>query len=177
MDQQRFAGFWRRVLAYMIDSVLLGLVGLVLFLPALGLLGMNIALEESEAFHQIDGMEIAIILSFLFGIVTVTLAKWLYYAVMESSSRGATIGKLVLGLRVTNLKGGRVSFGRATGRYFAKYLSGGTLGLGYLMAAFTQQKQALHDIVAGCLVVLGREANAKEDPHGVIDPESEGITR
>jgi uncharacterized RDD family membrane protein YckC len=83
----------------------------------------------------------------------VGVAGWLYFALMESSAKGATLGKMALGLRVTDLSGNRISFGRATGRYFGKIVSGMIFSIGYIMAGFTQQKQALHDIMAGCLVV------------------------
>jgi uncharacterized RDD family membrane protein YckC len=78
---------------------------------------------------------------------------WLYYALMESSRHQATLGKAFMGLIVTDLKGDRISFARATVRYLAKWLSILTLSLGFLMAAFTTRRQALHDIVAGCLIV------------------------
>ncbi len=64
-----------------------------------------------------------------------------------------TVGKKILGLRVTDLNGNRVSFGRASGRFFGKIVSGFTLMIGYIMAGFTEKKQALHDMIAGCLVV------------------------
>jgi uncharacterized RDD family membrane protein YckC len=72
---------------------------------------------------------------------------------MESSSQQGTLGKMALGIKVTDMNGSRVSFGRATGRYFAKIISGLTFSIGYIMAGFTQQKQALHDIIAGCLII------------------------
>jgi uncharacterized RDD family membrane protein YckC len=72
---------------------------------------------------------------------------------MESSSRQATVGKMTLGLKVTDLAGRRISFARASGRYFAKYVSSMTLLIGYIMAGFTERKQALHDIIAGTLVI------------------------
>ena len=81
------------------------------------------------------------------------LLTWLYYAIMESSSKQATVGKMALGIVVTDLNGKRVSFGRATGRHFGKILSGLILGFGFIMAAFTEKGQALHDIIAGCLVL------------------------
>ena len=80
------------------------------------------------------------------------MLSWVYYAGLESSSMRATLGKKALGLQVTDLTGQQISFARATGRYFGKLLSALTLGLGYLMAAFTERKQTLHDIVASCLV-------------------------
>jgi uncharacterized RDD family membrane protein YckC len=73
---------------------------------------------------------------------------------MESSSKQATLGKLALGIVVTDLNGNRISFGRATGRYFGKIVSGMIFAIGYIMAGFTEKKQALHDMIASCLVVL-----------------------
>jgi uncharacterized RDD family membrane protein YckC len=81
------------------------------------------------------------------------MMSWIYYALLESSVWQATIGKKLLGLRVTDLAGNRISFARASGRFFGKILSGMILGIGFLMAGFTQRKQALHDILAGCLVL------------------------
>ncbi len=78
---------------------------------------------------------------------------WIYSATMESSTRQATLGKMALGIRVCDLQGRRLTFGRATGRHFAKFLSFLSVCIGYIMAAFTEKKQALHDLVAGCLVV------------------------
>ena len=83
----------------------------------------------------------------------VGLGEWLYYALMESSKFQGTVGKLVLGLIVTDDQYRPISFGRAVGRYFGKYVSGITLGIGFLMAASTTRKQCLHDIMAGTLVV------------------------
>ena len=72
---------------------------------------------------------------------------------MESSSKQGTVGKMILNLRVVDMLGNRISFGRATGRFFGKILSGLILNIGYIMAAFTEKKQALHDMLAGCLVI------------------------
>jgi len=60
---------------------------------------------------------------------------------------------MLLGIQVVDLEGRQISFGRASGRHFAKILSTIILMIGFLMALFTQRKQALHDIIAGCLVV------------------------
>jgi uncharacterized RDD family membrane protein YckC len=81
------------------------------------------------------------------------LAQWLYFAVQESGADQATIGKKLLGLKVTDIYGDRISFGKATGRYFSKIISALILLIGYIMAAFTDKKQALHDMIAGTLVV------------------------
>ena len=79
--------------------------------------------------------------------------KWLYYALLESSSWQATLGKKALGLEVTDLEGRRISFGRASGRFFGKIISAIILYIGFLMAGFTEKKQALHDMMAGTLVI------------------------
>ena len=79
-------------------------------------------------------------------------AGWIYEAAMENSSKQATLGKMALGLKVTDLEGRRISFARATGRHFAKIISKMILLIGYIMAGFTQRKQALHDMIAGTLV-------------------------
>ena len=81
------------------------------------------------------------------------LVQWLYYALMESSPKQGTLGKMAIGLKVTDLSGNRISFGRATGRYFGRILSGLILDIGFLMIVFTAKKQGLHDIIAGTLVV------------------------
>src|SRR6202035_5143373 len=78
---------------------------------------------------------------------------WLYYALLESSSWHATLGKMALRLQVTDLEGRRIGFGRASGRFFGKIISGMILYIGFLMAGFTEKKQALHDMMAGCLVI------------------------
>jgi len=83
----------------------------------------------------------------------IMVVPWLYWALMESSSHQATLGKMALGLNVTDLKGERLSFGRATGRYFGKFVSELILYIGFMMAGWTAKKQALHDIMAGTLVV------------------------
>jgi uncharacterized RDD family membrane protein YckC len=82
------------------------------------------------------------------------LGQWLYFAYLESGEKQATWGKQILGLYVTDLAGNRISFGRASGRFFAKIITGLIpLFLGFIMAGFTERKQALHDMIASCLVL------------------------
>jgi|SRR5215470_5618565 len=85
--------------------------------------------------------------------LTIPTLNWLYHAVMESSSKQATFGKLSLKIKVTDFNGNRISFLRATARHFSKIISTVILLLGFLMATFAKKKQALHDKIAGCLVV------------------------
>ncbi len=122
---------------------------MILF-PIVGIIGLGfLAFEIQDS----PGIILLLVAGAIAGMTVAFFAKWLYYALMESSSHQATVGKIVLRLKVTDLQGGRITFGRATGRYFGRILSGLFLGVGYLMAAVTQQKQTLHDIVAGTLVI------------------------
>ena len=78
---------------------------------------------------------------------------WVYQAGFESSKLQATPGAMVLKIKVTNLEGNRIRFWNATGRYLGEFLSYITCGIGYIMIAFTEKKQGLHDKISGCLVV------------------------
>ena len=91
-----------------------------------------------------------------FGTVPIAyfLLAWVYEAFMLSSEWQATIGKYALSMVVTGIDGGRISFVRATARHFAKYISGFILCIGYIMAAFTAKKQALHDMMVETLVII-----------------------
>jgi uncharacterized RDD family membrane protein YckC len=82
----------------------------------------------------------------------VIFGSWLYEAFMLSSPYQATLGKMIFGMKVTDLYGNRLSFARATGRHFAKWLSTMFLGIGYIMVGLTERKQGLHDMLAGTLV-------------------------
>jgi uncharacterized RDD family membrane protein YckC len=84
------------------------------------------------------------------------LIGWLYFALLESSERGATVGKMAMGLRVVTDKGERLSFMNATGRYFAKIISAIILCIGFIMIGFTDKKRGLHDMIAGTLVIKVR---------------------
>jgi uncharacterized RDD family membrane protein YckC len=94
----------------------------------------------------------ATVLGYISGILG-TVINWLYFTILESSPKQATLGKMALGIVVTDLNGNRISFGRANGRYWSKIISSMILLIGYMMAGFTEKKQALHDIMAGTLVV------------------------
>ena len=146
----KYAGFWLRFVAFIIDAIILGFIGVVVTLPFLGSLPIGAMMRgrppgPDELAPLIGGMGHL----FLLRIVV----DWLYYALFESSAWQATIGKKALGLTVTDLEGRRIGFGRATGRFFAKILSFVILCIGFFMIAFTSKKQGLHDILAGTLVL------------------------
>lgn len=135
-----YAGFWRRAVALLIDSIALGVVTI-----PLGLIPAMAVELDSDAATMAGRIAAAI--------VTRGILAWIYYAGMESSGWQATLGKRAIGIRVTDTTGARIRFGRATGRYFAKILSCMSFGLGFLMAAFTARRQTLHDLLANTLVV------------------------
>jgi uncharacterized RDD family membrane protein YckC len=142
----RYAGFWLRFIAVIIDGILVGIVIWPIAMVMTAIIGV--------AGHSVSMPGIGInLVSLIVRASFSALAKWIYEASLESSSRQATVGKMVLALKVTDLEGQRISFARATGRHFAKYISGMILLIGYIMAGFTERKQALHDMIAGTLVV------------------------
>lgn len=150
-----YAGFWRRFVAYLIDKLILSVLSLILILPLLAIIGLGAMTNPDFGSESSVGLLMALIGAYFTFIVLIVVAEWLYFSLMESK-KGATLGKMAMSIRVTDLQGSPISFGRASGRYFGKILSGLILGIGYLMAGWTQQKQALHDILAGCLVVTKR---------------------
>jgi len=92
-------------------------------------------------------------MSSVMSFVLVVALEWLYFAGFESSRHQATPGKMAVGIIVTDLDGNAISLGKATVRHFAKWISGLVFSIGYLMVAFTEKKQGLHDMIAGCLVI------------------------
>jgi uncharacterized RDD family membrane protein YckC len=104
--------------------------------------------------YVIDGVLLGIAGSLLNESYVSVGLGWLYFSLMESSKYQGTLGKIVLNLKVADLKGNRITFGRATGRYFSKILSGLILCVGYMMIGWTQNKQGLHDIIAGTTVEI-----------------------
>jgi uncharacterized RDD family membrane protein YckC len=122
----KYAGFWIRAGAYIIDGIIIFPINTYV---------LSFMSENSP------------------GRLLVYLIWWGYTAWLTSSSLQGTLGKKVLGLKVVGLDGGRVSFARASVRFFASILSGLILGIGYVMAAFNPKKQALHDQIAGTFVI------------------------
>jgi uncharacterized RDD family membrane protein YckC len=148
-----YGGFWIRLVAHLIDHVILGAVAAPLFfimaLPTI----LRVA-QEAERNQEPSPEMIMSILSSVFLYVVVAFAgQWLYEAWLTSSAWQGTIGKRVLRLKVVDEAGNRISFGRATGRFFAKILSSMFFCIGFLMIAFTERKCGLHDMLAGTMVV------------------------
>ena len=145
VDHPAPAGFWRRAGAAMIDYSILAVACSV---P--GLAAMLIAETATQANSQ--AMMVLAGLAFLI-VIGAPVGFWIYCAAMESSARQATLGKALLGLRVIDLDGHRITFSQATLRHFGKILSMLSFCFGYYLAGWSHKKQALHDIPAKCLVV------------------------
>ena len=133
-----YAGFWKRFCAYFIDTIIIQIVVLIVAFIFGFFIGMS---GGSETEGAIVG-----------GIIGIVL-PWIYHAAMDSSVKQATLGKMALGIIVTSTEGEKITFGRASGRYFGQILSALIFLIGYVMIAFTEKKQGLHDIMAGCLVL------------------------
>jgi uncharacterized RDD family membrane protein YckC len=150
-----YAGFWLRVLAYLIDMFVLGLFAVPILIGAAMVTGIGGMIENIP--HNEDpfmnGLPPAFVLFLMFCGALSLFGTWLYFALLESSEWQGTAGKKVLGLIVTDMEGRRVTFWRATARYFAKYVTHFTFFIGYIMAGFTEKRQALHDMIASCLVL------------------------
>jgi uncharacterized RDD family membrane protein YckC len=108
-----------------------------------------------KAINQINAEEppVELFSAILLMLPLIWIVQWLYDALTTSSSWQATVGKKVLRLKVTDEAGNRISFGRATGRFFGKLLSGMIMNIGFIMIAFTERKQGLHDMIAGTRVI------------------------
>jgi uncharacterized RDD family membrane protein YckC len=160
-----YAGFWKRVGAYILDAIILYIPNL-LIQKMKGGDAAEAAMKQAQLAAPGDPQVMFAALMQYYHAMTpalliITAITWLYFAICESSAWQATLGKLALSIRVTDMQGGRISFARALGRYPAKYLSALILGVGFLMAGWTQRKQALHDLVVSTLVLNGRSGNFK----------------
>lgn len=155
------AGFWKRLGAYLIDSIIIGSAGSVIsvilsiiLIPLMILpMGLAVAIDGEE-----PGVASAILiflstmLPFL-ATIPFIFAVWLYYALMESSKVQGTVGKMALGIVVVDEGMNPLTFGQASVRYWSRLVTGVTLGVGYIMAGFTQHKQTIHDMIARTYVV------------------------
>lgn len=151
-----YADFWLRLVAYLIDSALFGVVLGVLVFAGFLLLGGAAYFEHlgGDFNHPNPVLPALLVMSIMGLFLVMIVAAWLYYALMESSPRQGTLGKILLGLIVTDLQGRPISFGRASGRFFSRIITRMVpLFIGFIMAAFTEKRQALHDMIASCLVL------------------------
>ncbi|MCU0335208.1 MAG: RDD family protein [Chitinophagaceae bacterium] len=141
-EKAEYAGFWLRFAAYIIDGILLYIVNSIFT----AIIGLNATLLN-------DAGEFAFTAAYWSALGLSTVLNLAYFALMESSAWQATLGKKACSIKVTDLSGNRIGIGRAIGRYLGKIVSTFTLLIGFIMAGFTERKQALHDMMAGTLVV------------------------
>jgi uncharacterized RDD family membrane protein YckC len=141
---QPYGGFWLRFVAYIIDAIIMNIVG--------GVLGMFVGVGVGAMGASENAVTASAVGAGLLSLVI----NWLYCAILVSSSWQGTVGKKALGLVVTDEQGRRIGFGRATGRYFAQILSALILLFGYFMIGWTDRKRGLHDMIAGTLVYKAR---------------------
>lgn len=158
-EPMKFAGFWKRVIASIVDYLIILFINLILLLILVYGFGFTmtalfaVPVTEEEAF--VAGFMGGFMGYFVWCFVSV-LVWWLYYAIMESSRCQGTLGKMLLGIYITDQSGKRIGVGQASGRYFLKVLLYSVPLLGFVdcvMVAVTEKKQAWHDMPVGCLVL------------------------
>ena len=140
-----YAGFWRRAVALLLDTIL---VSIVLFAAMMLTLVVVIAAVGQDDAYAIPAVSVVSL-----------LVSILWFPVLECGPWQATPGKRIARIYVTDSEGQRISFWRSLGRTLLKFISSIAVMIGYFMAGFTSKKQALHDLMAGCLVVRGRPGN------------------
>jgi uncharacterized RDD family membrane protein YckC len=154
-----YAGFCLRFVAALIDGLISLFVFAIIIALVIGFIGLGTLREQFEEMGRgLNGpspvfpamLVVTIVTFYLF----LLLASWLYFAGMESSEHQGTLGKMALGLVVTDMEGRPISFARASGRFFSKIITNLVpVYIGYIMAGLTEKKQALHDMIASCLVL------------------------
>lgn len=135
-----YAGFWKRLAAAIIDGIITMIGGITIGFAYLVVIAISGVDEDPAA------------LFYMWKLLVIILG-WIYFAAMESSPKQGTLGKMALGIKVADIEGNKICIGRASGRHFGKIISTLILLIGFIMVAFTQKKQGLHDMMAGCLVV------------------------
>jgi uncharacterized RDD family membrane protein YckC len=138
-----YASLWRRILAFAVDLFLLGLLSGLLLQPFIDFLGFR----ELAATRQ-HPFGVVVLRTYGVWVLFSIVGAWLYFALQESSTNQATVGKRLFGLRVYTRDEQRISFGKASLRFWAKLLSACILGAGFLMALSNSERRALHDLLS-----------------------------
>jgi len=153
---ETYGGFWIRFVAYILDYIVIGMIESLLVLPLLIVMGLQVTFWDQLADLEKGDtdMIIATLISAGSGVyLSILMLTWLYFAIFQSGPRQATPGKMILGLIVVDANGARLSFARASLRYFSKYISSAVLMMGYIIAGISPRKQALHDMIANTYVL------------------------
>ncbi|WP_442599305.1 RDD family protein [Neobacillus sp. D3-1R] len=159
-EQKRvYAGFWIRFVASLLDSIIVGIpiaiIMIIIMISVFGAaVGFDVLLDPAYMENEMtDEQALLFIGAYLLSILVSFILTVLYYAGMHASKWQGTVGKKLLGLIVTDIKGQRISFWRAFGRYLAMAFLSSIFMIGYIIAAFTEKKQSLHDLIAGTVVL------------------------
>ena len=153
------AGFWLRFVAWFIDKIILGIVNWIILAPILAAIGISgSGAFPFSGFSNPEDLDIGAIVATLTAMIGVALiiqsvVNILYHSLMESSKTQGSVGKMALGLIVTDTNGAKLDFVKALVRNLCKIISDFTCAIGYIIAGFTAKKQALHDLIASTLVV------------------------
>lgn len=150
----KYAGFWIRFVAYFIDGLIIGIPIFFISLIVGFFTSVSVVTSEDYIYASEEELIAVLLLQLFVGLISFVIGV-LYFTSMHASKWQATLGKLIVGIKVTDLNGDRISFWRALGRYFATILSA-ILYIGYIIAAFTEKKQSLHDFIASTIVVYKR---------------------
>ena len=153
---RHFGGFWMRFLAVIIDAIIIGVASAIIRIPlalAIGGVGLNLGRnpDPSEVMAALPAFMSLVGLSFL-----IQMALSLTYEAYFLTTKGATPGKMALGLKVIRADGGPITVGLAIGRYFAKILSSLTFCIGFIIAGFDREKRSLHDHICSTRVIYAR---------------------
>lgn len=141
---QNFAPPLKRFLAWIIDLIIVALlIYSIRYLCTSAISLLHFALSGGKIYT----------ITMILGVLSATL----YHAIFESSRFQSTPGKLCFGLKVTDISGERITFVRALLRHLGKYLSELTLGIGYFLCMISKKKQCLHDVIAKCIVIEGKQ--------------------
>jgi uncharacterized RDD family membrane protein YckC len=152
---EKYAGFWKRLVAIIIDGIIIGIVQTFIFVPILGALGFGFFNSQPDLSNPEEAAGMLGAMMAAFGAIWILslVIQVLYYTFMESSKFQASVGKMALGIIVTDMNGAKLDFSKALIRNLCRIISNFTMLIGYIIAGFTEKKQALHDIIAGTLVV------------------------
>lgn len=158
MSSTTYAGFWLRFVAYLIDYIIVYVIQSFVLAPIFAAMGFTFLaapgmFDDSMSSEEAFGMMAAVASLMSVAILVTFTIQVLYFSFMESSKNQATLGKMALGLKVTDMDGNKLDFGKALLRNLGKIVSSMILFVGYIMAGFTEKKQGLHDMIASTLVV------------------------
>jgi uncharacterized RDD family membrane protein YckC len=153
-----YASFGRRFVALILDIIIVGVVQSFVIVPVLAVLGLSLVPDIQNASNMDDPTQAIGMAAKIMGAIGTlwifsACISFFYFSLLESSKFQGTIGKMAMGIVVTDMEGNRISFGKAALRAIGRYVSYVILLIGFIMAAFTDKKQALHDMIASTLVI------------------------